>query len=280
MTLALAGATVAQAQDKAFLVGTRHVYRMEYPDPFTSDRRAIEQNYADAVAAAQSDFEKNPDGLEQAKAEEVLNQRLDDAARKRDQDLGSLYEVDDAAKDRHPEFIVDEDGPYQVMGVHFQGAVFQTVVYYEPWPGYLGEPPYGWRWREAHADVEWRSTYGVHHERWVREGRRPFGKLIGRRGPVELKLVKGEGGTFHVKGPVGPDAGHGPRPPRPPHGPQPPRGPQPPHSPLPPRGPHLPTDTRTHTPSPVIHQPPVHHEVKKPTDLPKTSDGGKKKKGT
>ena len=181
----------AQADTIYYLVGTRHVYLIGHDRyAHVDERKVIEQNYADAVAHDQDEYNKAIDGGADPAAETPeFNKALEDLALERDNQLADLYERADYERIRHPELQIEGDGPYQVMGInyHMLGGfqIFDSYVVYAPWPEYVVEDrPYGWTYDVVYTPTVFVNVYLSWHRAYIEAGRPPFVGFVGRRGPI------------------------------------------------------------------------------------------------
>ena len=184
---ALVGLTAhASAARVYYLVGLRHVYSIPVlPDMHELDRQAIEEDYAAAVQAAQKEYDTDMASIhdEEAKdggnvhqvdrdaVQQNLEQAIGEAADKREVALAAFYPECDYVRTSHPEFKVDQDGPYHVIGVETAPAgQFVNVVYYQPYPLYIDVCPFGWYWGRPYAYATWGIQVGLFHSTWISIG--------------------------------------------------------------------------------------------------------------
>lgn len=213
-----------------FLIGTRHVYLIGNSPYLNVDQRfAAEQQYADAVAAAQASYDGAiAAGQDTQIAVANLQDQLDRAAQDRDTQLSILYTPEDQIIATHPEFSLVGDGPYQVLEVETARPVFVEYKLWLPWVGYRVEPGYyGWKYgRTYHHFDEFHGAHVAWLRDYAKQGQPIFvGKLTGTKGPITISLspvkikhilVQGNGngngsglpGVDGPKGPQGPDRGN------------------------------------------------------------------------
>ena len=176
----------ANAARAYYLVGLRHVYSVPvYPDPHEADRQAIEEGFTVTVADAQKQYDTDMASIhdEEAKDSGIVHQidrdavqqnleaAIADAAEKRDEDLAGLYPRMDDIRVSHPEFKVDQDGPYKVMGVETAPTgEFVEVAYYRPYPTYVEICPFGWSWGRPYAYSSFGIEVGLCHSTWISIG--------------------------------------------------------------------------------------------------------------
>jgi hypothetical protein len=202
----------ANAEVIYYLVGTHHVYRIG-PNPYNlvQDRKAIEEQFADDIAAAKAQYDErmNDPNVDPQKESDEFNAYLADRTDQRDQALGELYVQVDGIRERHPELQIEGEGPYQVMGVnyHYGGGVmlFDSYTVFAPWPGYVVEGnPYGWRYGVVYNPFELHSVYLGWHDAYFVAGRPAFFGFVGVGGAVSLNISIGIGGGYAVGGrPIG-----------------------------------------------------------------------------
>jgi hypothetical protein len=186
-----AAPALANAERVYFLVGMRHVYRIG-ADMYAhvDERKQIEQDYADQVAADHQQYDKAvaAGGNTETETKE-LNAALTDLAVERDERLSAIYEKADYERDRHPELMLEADGPYQVIGFdthrNAEVEVVDHYVVYRPWPGYyIAEPPYGWSYGVVYAPGLFIDLYWGWHSRWFGWGCPAFIGFWGHHGPL------------------------------------------------------------------------------------------------
>ena len=176
----------AKAANLVYLVGLRHVYSIPaYPDVHQLDRQQIEEDYAAEVADAQKHYDSdmasirdeetkdsgNVHQIDRDQVQENLEKDLADAGEKRESALGQLYTQCDYVRTSHPEFAVDQDGPYRVIEVQTAPTGdYSEVVYYQPYPMYVGVCPYGWAWGEPYPYLAWGVQVRLFHSTWITIG--------------------------------------------------------------------------------------------------------------
>jgi len=176
-----------------YLVGLRHVYSVPVlPDPHELDRQAIEETYAGEVQDAQKEFDKDMASIHDEEAKDggnvhqidrdAVQQNLEaaiaDAASKRDADLTALYPQVDDVRASHPEFKVDQDGPYHVIGVDTAPTgEYVNVVYYRPYPMYYEPCPFGWGWGTPYPYATFGVQVGLFHSTWISIGAPVFAPM-------------------------------------------------------------------------------------------------------
>ena len=201
----------ANAAREHYLVGLRHVYMFDvWPDTHKEDRQAIEESYAADVAAGQQQYDADMASIrdEEAKysgnvhqidrdaVQQNLEQAIGEAADKRDASLSQLYVECDYVRASHPEFAVDQDGPYQVMGIDVAAdGTFNDVVFYCPYPMYLGPCPFGWGWGRPYPFVAFGLQVSLFHSTWLSIGSPVFTPMYSASGlvvvlaPVRMNVI-------------------------------------------------------------------------------------------
>ncbi|MDR3691556.1 MAG: hypothetical protein P4L46_19405 [Fimbriimonas sp.] len=185
-------AASASAERIYYLVGMRHVYRIGADKYYhASDRRQIEQDYADEVSADNAHYQYQiSHGADPAAESDQLSSALHDLALERERRLGSLYEQCDWVRSEHSCFNISVDGPYQVIAVdyhrHVNVDVWDDCVCYAPWPGYVceGPTPYGWGYGVAYAPGVFINVYHGWYGGWVGFGSPAFVGFCGFGGPI------------------------------------------------------------------------------------------------
>jgi len=187
LVLGVLGLTVqAKSATVVYLVGIRHIYSIPaYPDTHQQDRQQIEEDYAAAVADAQKHYDADMASIhdEEAKdsgavhqldrdaVQENLEKDVSDAADKRDVALGQIYPICDSVRASHPEFKVEQDGPYKVVEVETApSGDYTNVVYYQPYPTYIEPCPYGWVWGQPYPFLAWGVQIRLWHSMWITFG--------------------------------------------------------------------------------------------------------------
>ena len=189
----------AQAESAYFLVGLRHIYRLDaYPDPNARDRQAIEQDYLDAIDKAQQQFEADMTSI---KGEEVedngnihqndrdavqqnLEQDIEGAAEVRDENLSQLYTSCDDLRGSQPEFEVDQDGPYTVIGINFDGnGDISDASFLSEDDGSQGACPDDLAWNEVYSFANFMKKKHESHVRWIAHGK-PLFRCVRVRGSL------------------------------------------------------------------------------------------------
>lgn len=185
--LAILALTVqAKSATLVYLVGVRHVYAIPvYPDAHQLDRQQIEEDYAAAVADAQKHYDADMASIhdEEAKdsgnihqqdrdaVQENLEKDIADASDRREAALAQIYPVCDSVRSSHPEFAVDQDGPYRVIEVETApSGEYSNVVYYQPYPMYMDPCPFGWAWGEPYPFLTWGVQLRLFHSMWITIG--------------------------------------------------------------------------------------------------------------
>ena len=183
---ALGLSAMASADRVYYLVGLRHVYSVPvFPDPHELDRQAIEEDYSGAVAQGQKQYDADMASIhdEEAKdggnihqvdrdaVQENLEKAIADASDRREADLASLYPEADDVRRFHPEFKVEQDGPYKVIGLDTAPTGdYVNIVYYRPYPTYYEPCPFGWGWGRPYAYRTWGIQIGLWHSTWISIG--------------------------------------------------------------------------------------------------------------
>lgn len=187
LVLTVIGLTVqAKAATLVYLVGLRHVYAIPaYPDVHQIDRQNIEENYAAAVEGAQKQYDadmasihdeeaKDSGNVHQQDRDQVqmnLEKDISDAADKREAALADIYPLADSLRASHPEFAVEQDGPYRVIEVESApSGEFTNVVYYQPYPMYVDVCPFGWVWGQPYPYMTWGVQIRTWHGWWLSVG--------------------------------------------------------------------------------------------------------------
>ena len=201
----------ANADRLVYLVGLRHVYSIPvYPDPHELDRQAIEEDYSHAVADGQKQYDTDMASIhdEEAKdngnvhqidrdaVQQNLEAAIGDAADRREADLANLYPRVDYIRESHPEFRVDQDGPYH--GIEVETAptgAYENVVYYQPYPDYVWVCPFGWRWGHPYAYATFGVQIELFHSTWISIGSPCFepvcygGSVIIVNAPIRQEVI-------------------------------------------------------------------------------------------
>jgi hypothetical protein len=194
--------TQASAAREYYLVGLRHIYMFDvWPDSHKQDRQAIEENFADAVNSAQQQYDAdmtsiraeetqdngNIHQIDRDAVQQNIEQAIADAADSRDAALGQLYVQCDYMRQSHPEFEVDQDGPYHVVGIDTspQGD-FLYVCYYKPYPTYLDPCPFDWEWEHPYPFVSFGLQVQLFHTTWLSIGSPVFAPMYDARGPITV----------------------------------------------------------------------------------------------
>jgi len=187
LVLAVFGFTAqAKSATLVYLVGLRHVYSIPaYPDAHQLDRQQIEEDYAAAVADAQKHYDadmasihdeeaKDSGNVHQEDRDQVqqnLEKDIADAADKREAAFAEIYPVCDTVRASHPEFSVEQDGPYKVIEVETAPTgEYTNVVYYQPYPMYMDVCPYGWAWGQPYPYMAWGVQCRLFHSMWITWG--------------------------------------------------------------------------------------------------------------
>jgi len=176
----------ANAARVYYLVGLRHIYSIPvYPDPHELDRQAIEEDYSAAVRDAQKHYDTDMASIrdEEAKdsgtvhqvdrdaVQQNLEQEIGEAADKREAAMVSIYPQVDYVRASHPQFAVDQDGPYHVVGVNTAPTgEYVEVIYYRPYPMYVDVCPFGWFWGRPYAYSAFEVQFGLFHASWISFG--------------------------------------------------------------------------------------------------------------
>lgn len=192
----------ANAARQYYLVGLRHVYMFDvWPDTHKLDRQAIEEEYSAALSSGQQLYdadmtsireEETKDGgmihqIDRDAVQQNLEQAIAEAAETRDANLGQLYVECDYVRATHPEFQVDQDGPYQVMGCDVTpDGDFQYVCFYKPYPLYAGPCPYGWDWEHPYPFMSFGLEIRLYHTTWLSIGSPVFTPMYHGGEPVRL----------------------------------------------------------------------------------------------
>lgn len=205
--LGVFGLTIqARAASLVYLVGLRHVYSVQFlPDPHENDRQQVEEDYAAAVQKAQKQYdtdmasihgEESQDNgaihqVDRDQVQQNLEEDIANAADRREGAFSEMYTNCDYVRASHPEFRVDQDGPYQVIEVQTApGGEYSNVVYYQPYPWYVGVCPFGWAWGRPYAWGAFGIQIGLFHSTWISIG-----------APVFAPMYYG-GGVFIVNAPI------------------------------------------------------------------------------
>jgi len=192
----------AEAGRHYYLVGVRHVYRFDlFPDPRQSARQQIEGDYANAIQRAQNQFDNDMDSIRHEEdqdggsvhqndrdaVQENLEKDMADASDAREASLNQIYSQCDWVRERHPELNVDQDGPYRVMGIDTNPyGSYVNVVFYQPWPMYVGPCPYGWGWGHSYAYTSFGVVVTTYHRSWISMGSPFFFGLCIGASPVQF----------------------------------------------------------------------------------------------
>jgi len=176
----------ASAARVYYLVGMRHVYMFDvWPDTHALDRQAIEESYAGAVADGQAQYDRDMASIrteetadnnsihqtDRDAVQQNLEQDIAVAADKRDENLSQLYVECDYVRGAHPEFAVEQDGPYRVMGVDegSSGEII-NVSFYQPYPAYEEPCPFGWVYGRPYAFGLFGIQVTLWHSTWLNNG--------------------------------------------------------------------------------------------------------------
>lgn len=194
--------TQASATREYYLVGLRHVYMFDvWPDLHKQDREAIEENFADSVNSAQQQYDAdmtsiraeetqdngNIHQVDRDAVQQNIEQAIADAADTRDSAYSQLYVQCDYMRQSHPEFQVDQDGPYQVVGIDTSPTGdFLYVCYYKPYPTYLGPCPFDWDWDHPYPFATFDLQIQLFHTTWLSIGSPVFAPMYDARGPVTV----------------------------------------------------------------------------------------------
>jgi len=222
--LAIGLATQAQAQSAYYLVGLRHVYMIDaWPDPNRLDRQEIEEDYSGTIANGQHQYDADMASIrdEEAKdggnihqvdrdaVQQNLEQDIADAAEKRDAALSRLYIQCDYVRAEHPQFAVEQDGPYRVMAVNLAPTgEFTEVCFYRPYPRYIGPCPYGWVYGHPYAYDAFAVQVRLFHSTWLSIGSPVFGPVyyagapVVVMAPVRLNVIVGRAAWVGGRPPV------------------------------------------------------------------------------
>lgn len=214
----------ANAARVYYLVGLRHVYSIPvFPDPHEADRQAIEEGFTVTVADAQKQYdtdmasihdEEAKDGgnvhqIDRDAVQQNLEAAIADAAEKRDEDLAALYPSADDIRVSHPEFKVDQDGPYKVMGVDTNPTGdFVEVAYYRPYPTYVEICPFGWYWGRPYPYATFGIQVGLFHSTWISIGAPVFeplyygGVTVFINAPIRRDVIYSRGGWVGGRPPI------------------------------------------------------------------------------
>ncbi len=183
----------AKAANLVYLVGLRHVYSIPaLPDPHELDRQNIEEDYSAAVADAQKKYDadmasikdeeaKDSGNIHQEDRDQVqqnLEKDIAEAAEKREGALAEIYPVRDEVRESHPEFKVDQDGPYHVIEVQTAPTgEYSHVVYYRPYPLCEEVCPFGWAWGQPYAYGAFGMQIRLFHNTWLSIGAPVFAPM-------------------------------------------------------------------------------------------------------
>jgi len=201
----------ASATREYYLVGLRHIYMFDvWPDTHKLDRQAIEEDFSAAVATAQVQYDTdmasirteetqdngNIHQVDRDAVQQNIEQAIADAADTRDASLGQLYVQCDYIRASHPEFQVDQDGPYQVMGCDTSPeGDFIDVCYYRPYPLYLDPCPFDWTWGHPYPFAMFSLQLRLSHSTWLSIGSPVFspmyhaGVKLTLMAPVRLNVI-------------------------------------------------------------------------------------------
>lgn len=195
-----------------YLVGLRHVYMFDvWPDTHKADRHAIEESFSASIASAQQTYDADMTSIREEEAQDGgnihqidrdavqqnLEQDIAEAADARDDAFGQLYVQCDYMRATQPEFAVDQDGPYEVIGcdVGPEGE-FLDLCFYKPYPGYLGPCPFDWVWRQPYPLMEFSMQVQMFHSSWMAAGSPVFapmyvgGLKVAVMAPVRISVIK------------------------------------------------------------------------------------------
>jgi hypothetical protein len=208
----------AKAATFVYLVGIRHIYAVPaYPDVHQEDRQQIEEDYAASVAEAQKHYDADMASIHEEEAkdsgsihqndrdavQENLEKDLAEASDRREGALSQIYQTCDSVRVTHPEFKVDQDGPYKVVEVESAPTgEYTNVVYYQPYPAYIEPCPYGWVWGQPYPFVSWGVQIRIGHNLWITLGS-PFyepmyygGGVYVFDAPVRREVIIERGGWY------------------------------------------------------------------------------------
>jgi|GEM_PF-3964676 len=189
------------------LVGPGHTFALDSPDSHEADRQRIEQTYADMIREAKADFDRRIDQGNDVGAEtDSLNERLEELAKERDEQLEGYFPLRNDLRAKYPELKIEGQGPYQVVALDTvargETRTVQKVVVHAPWSGYPAyEHPYGWSYGIPYSPTEFRQVYLNWHHRYVATGARAYPHLIGRSGRVNVDIRLGANRRFVVNAP-------------------------------------------------------------------------------
>jgi len=195
--------TQASAAREYYLVGLRHIYMFDvWPDTHKPDRQAIEEQFAADVDSAQQQYDAdmtsiraeetqdngNIHQIDRDAVQQNIEQAIAEAADSRDNSLSQLYVQCDYMRLSHPEFQVDQDGPYQVMGCDTgPEGDFIDVCYYRPYPTYLDPCPFDWTWGHPYPFVMFGMQVRLYHTTWVSIGSPVFTPMY--HGGVKVTIL-------------------------------------------------------------------------------------------
>lgn len=180
----------AHAERRYLLVGMRHVYDIpSWPDPNAAARKQAEEEYAQAVKAAQDRYDTSMISIAGSEAADngaihqgdrdavqyQAEQDIEHAAETRDEELSKLYPTDDAEIQQYPDLAGDADGPYRVLALDLlPSPQVQDVEFLEPYPEFEGPAPFGWTYGEPHPWFQFTILAEGWHKRWASHGRPAF----------------------------------------------------------------------------------------------------------
>ncbi len=221
---AIALSVQAKGATLVYLVGLRHVYSVPVlPDPHELDRQQVEEDYAAAVDHAQKQYdtdmasikdEEARDGgnIHQADRDAVqqnLEQDIADAADQREAAFSQMYSNCDYVRANHPEFKVDQDGPYRVIEVDAApSGVYQNVIFYPPYPLYVDVCPFGWAWGRPYPFATFGVQVGLFHSMWIGWGCPVFapmfygGSVFVVNAPMRESVIMNRGGWVGGRPPM------------------------------------------------------------------------------
>ena len=208
--LAIGLSSATHATTYYYLIGLRHDFRVEgVPSRTDAKRREIEETYADALEAAQNRMDASlqavftaeesdggqPHLSERDDAQRLFERDAEEAAERRDKQLGAIYILDDEVRVEFPELRLVQDGPYELVGLdcNAEGDIIriQFFPYYQGFTGYnafgfYGNYYYGWIPYTNYKT----QTFPAAREEWLAAGSPFFGPFHRRhRSEVNIEVM-------------------------------------------------------------------------------------------
>jgi hypothetical protein len=208
--LAIGLSSATHATTYYYLIGLRHDFRVEgVPSRTDAKRREIEETYADALEAAQNRMDASlqavftaeesdggqPHLSERDDAQRMFERDAEEAAERRDEQLGSIYILDDEVRVEFPELRLVQDGPYELVGLdcNADGEIIriQFFPYYQGFTGYNAFGFYGVYYYQWISYTNFKAeTFPAARKEWLDAGSPFFGPFHRRHRPeVNIEVM-------------------------------------------------------------------------------------------